>query len=152
MTINTALENFLNESYKEIQGATNPGHVCVERQSSKSIEAEVWKSLTATAQEALLRDGFFPFMGISQCVYDRFPKEAQLILTDNGYFCVKEFDLPYDCLFERKFDDDIDDALWDQMNIEAQTSLLRKYILSKKGIREAEWDKLSPNMKKLIGE
>lgn len=89
-------------------------------------------------------------MGISQCVYDRLPKDTQLILTDNGYFCVKEFDLPYDCLFERKFDDDIDDALWDQMNIEAQTSLLRKYILPKKGIREAEWDKLSPDMKNLL--
>lgn len=150
--INKELDDWIEKQLRTGRGAshTNPGHVCVERQSSKSIEAEVWKSLTATAQETLLREGFFPFMGISQCVYDRLPKEAQLILTDNGYFCIREFDLLYVCVFKRNFDDDIDDAIWNQMNIAAQASLLGCEIMPKKGIREVEWDKLSSEMKSLL--
>ena len=127
------------------------GHACVEGLSSKCIDAETWKYLTATAQEALLRDGFFPFKGISLFVYDWLPKEAQHLLSDNGYFCIKDLALSHYRPFDgRKFDDDIDDTIWDQMTIETQASLLRNHILPKKGIREVDWDKLSSNMKSLL--
>ena len=128
------------------------GRACIESPSSKGINAEAWMSLTATAQKVLLGDGFFPFMGISQYVYDRLPKEAQHLLSDNGYFIVEDVVglSRFSFLWRRKFDDDIDDTIWEQMTIEAQASLLKNKILPQKGIRELEWEKLSSSMRCLL--